>query len=81
MSIATRAEVTPGINLKPAKSKDDADIYMLGALIAGPETKPIWMVDAKGSIGWPTGELYHWFGIGGTFQIILARSRQPIAAT
>jgi len=69
MSIATKAELMPGINLKPAKSKDDADIYVLGALIAGPATKPIWMLDAKGSIGWPTGQLYHWFGIGGTFQI------------
>jgi hypothetical protein len=38
-------------------------------MIAGPATKPIWMVDAKGSIGWPTGELHHWFGVGGTFQI------------
>ena len=69
MSLATRAEAVPGVNLKPAKSKDDADIYVLGALIAGSATKPIWMVDAKGSIGWPTGELYHWFGVGGTFQV------------
>ena len=69
MSVAAKAEVTPGVNLKPAKSKDDSDIYVLGALIAGSATKPIWMVDAKGSIGWPTGALYHWFGVGGTFQV------------
>lgn len=49
MSVATAAEIKPGLRFTRAKSKDDADIYVLGAFLAGRGTKPIWMLDAKGS--------------------------------
>jgi hypothetical protein len=68
LTVASAAADAP-LRFKPAKTKDDADLYVSGGVLAGPATKPIWMVDAKGGIGWPMGQTFHWIGAMGTFQV------------
>jgi hypothetical protein len=68
LTIASAAVDGP-VRFKPAKNKDDADLYVAGGVLAGPATKPIWMIDAKGAIGWPMGQTFHWIGATGTFQV------------
>jgi hypothetical protein len=68
LTVASAAADAP-LRFKPAKNKDDADLYVSGGVLAGPATKPIWMVDAKGAIGWPMGQTFHWMGAIGTFQV------------
>jgi len=46
---SVRASVDPPQTgfLSPAKNKDDANLYLMGAYLAGESTKPIYSIDAK----------------------------------
>jgi len=63
--IATPEAEGAASRLKPADAKEDADLYLSGGFTGGPHSAPIWTLDAKWNLAWPSGKSYHWLGLTG----------------